>query len=97
MPSQSRLSSSSIIIIIISILYLFHSPRAREITICRLDTRRAVGALLTAVWQAGDSEAAFCCRQDNAADPPGLTPEQCDAKSSWQAERIAASCALVGC
>ena len=51
---------------------------------------------LTAVRQPADSEAAFRCRQANAAEPLGLTREQYDMKSLRQAERSAFSCALVG-
>src|SRR5262245_64062975 len=73
----------------------------------RADVRRSDGVAaavaeppptaLTAVRHAEDREAALRCRQANAAGPLGLTFEQCDMKSLRQAERIAFSCALVGC
>jgi hypothetical protein len=50
-----------------------------------------------AVRHLADSEAAFRCRQANAAGPLGLTFEQCAMKSFRQAERRVFSCALVGC
>ena len=45
--------------------------------------------VLTAVRHAEDSEAAFLCRQVNAAEPLGLTFEQCALKSLRHAERSA--------
>src|SRR3954470_8644948 len=52
---------------------------------------------LTAVRHAEDREAAFLCRQVNAAEPLGLTFEQCAMKSFRHAERRAFACPLVGC
>jgi hypothetical protein len=52
---------------------------------------------LTALLQAADSFAMFCCKHWKAAAPPGCTPEQFDMKSERQEERMALRCASVAC